>query len=997
MEELIGQSLDRYKVVSLLGEGGMGAVFKAHDVTLQRDVAIKVMHPQFARRTDFQERFLQEARTAARLSHPGIVQVFDFGYRHPHLYIVMEFIPGDNLRGLLQNLKAAEKWVSLPEAVQLLKQVCLTVHYVHQQGVLHRDIKPDNIMLRPEPSEGLPYRPVLTDLGLAKLVAGGLMTREGASMGTPAYMSPEQALGKPTDARSDVYSLGILLYELAVGQLPFPVRTITEAIRCHTTVPPPPPRSVRADVPESLERVILRALQKPSADRHPSAKAMSDALAGALSAVPVTSAPPGASAGAVSLMTQYQQSIESTRDFSILGAFRDIPPDASQDRVLVLNPDGTTRAVPIKGERLTIGRGTDNDLVLNHPKVSRNHAEVAFDGRTYTVTDLGSTNGTYLANVKLLPRVPEIWIADQALRIGDVWLRLQRAAHRPVDTAPPSMLDGDGFFDPGIIHTSAGTGRVGVFMATTKLSVEPGNSVAATLILLNQGTIVDHFRVSVDGMPSHWLPGSLPVVQLLPRAQQEVPLTILPSRTPKSEARIYPLTIRVASEDAPEEFATVAASLEVKPFYQFQLDLRPRKQSGMTEGNFRVEIDNRSNATVTLKLSASDPEEGCRYMFDPPTPAVAAGQGEVVSLTVQPGQALGKATTKSYPFTVTAEPVEAAGLAQQVQGVFEHTQPTFELTLRPQRQRSVADGSFRVIANNQSSTDLTLHLEGTDPEEGCRYIFDPPQVTVASRYQQLVKLRVQPKHPLPAATARSYPFTITARPHGMPGLTRQTEGEFVQIPPDFELTIHPQRQSGAGRGTFRVLVENFSDAELTVVFDAVDPEERGQYTFKPPQIAIPAGQQQTVRLEVQAKEPLAGAEARSYSFTVTGRPLAAPRVARQAQGLWEQIPAPAPAPRPTPPRREATALAKAKPRRTWGCAVFLIGIILTVAAGFLAGKTSYDIIRSVNYDLAEPASIAIAGVVWLYGLVQTIRYARKASKPPATDSRPSTLPEEDGR
>ena len=222
MEKLVGQTLNRYRIISLLGEGGMGAVFKGHDATLQRDVAIKVLHSHFARRPDFQDRFLQEARTAARLDHPNIVQVHDFGQDRTFLYIVMKFIPGDNLEKMLRDMRSQQKWILLSEACELIRQISHALDYAHRQGILHRDIKPGNIMIEPEPSAGLPYRPIVTDLGLAKLAEGGVATQDGTSMGTPAYMSPEQALGQATDARSDVYSLGILFFELVTGQLPIP-------------------------------------------------------------------------------------------------------------------------------------------------------------------------------------------------------------------------------------------------------------------------------------------------------------------------------------------------------------------------------------------------------------------------------------------------------------------------------------------------------------------------------------------------------------------------------------------------------------------------------------------------------------------------------------------------------------------------------------------------------------------------------------------------------
>ena len=156
MDKLIGQTLNRYKLVKLLGEGGMGAVFKGYDVTLQRDVAIKIMHPHFAHQQNFQERFLQEARTAGQIDHVGVVKVYDFGQSQNHLYIVMEFLPGDNLGQMLRTLRKQKRWIVVNESLQIVRLVALALDHAHKRGVLHRDIKPDNVMLKPQPTENLP-------------------------------------------------------------------------------------------------------------------------------------------------------------------------------------------------------------------------------------------------------------------------------------------------------------------------------------------------------------------------------------------------------------------------------------------------------------------------------------------------------------------------------------------------------------------------------------------------------------------------------------------------------------------------------------------------------------------------------------------------------------------------------------------------------------------------------------------------------------------------
>ncbi len=636
-DALVGQSLDRYKITKLLGEGGMGAVYKAFDLTLQREVAIKIMHAQFARQPDFQERFLQEARTEARLDHPGIVKVFDFGQAHEMLYIVMEFIPGDNLRKMLQDLRGARQWIVLPEAVQLVRQVCLALDYVHKQGILHRDIKPDNIMLKGEASDGLPYRPILTDLGLAKLVVGGMMTQDGVSMGTPAYMSPEQAMGDKTDARSDVYSLGILLFELAVGQLPFPAKTLSEAIHYHLQTAPPDPRQMRPDLPEAVSRVILKALEKKADDRYSEASAMARDLAAAFPAVSaaptVLGAPNQATAlvAATSLATQLQQSLAPVRGSSVLKEFPATPASLGQDRLQVMVPGSTTYPVSLKTEPMTIGRDEGNDIVLDMQKVSRKHARIEFNGTEYLITDLNSTNGTFLGNIKLLPGVPETWTPDKPVRIGDIWLKLERAQRGKTSASGDTFAADGTMVDADMVGSSGGSGRVSLFMEKPDIQVAPGNSATSSFVVLNQGSIVDHFGITVSGIPAEWIPSQTPTIQLLPGAQKEVTLTFQPPLSSKSKAGSYPIAIRATSQDAPDQGSEIKANLTVDPYTKFTSSMKPSKLRAGQSG--RIEIDNQGNAPAIFTLSWAD--RGDELAFKPAQANLTVAEGRSAAAEFQ--------------------------------------------------------------------------------------------------------------------------------------------------------------------------------------------------------------------------------------------------------------------------------------------------------------------------------------------------------------------------
>ena len=624
MDDLIGQTLNRYKILDRVGEGGIGAVYRAYDNILQRDVAIKVMRPEYARQANFRERFLEEARAVARLDHPSIVKVHDFGENEDLLYIVMEYIPGNNLREILNNLRSQNQWVVLPEAIQIVQQAAQAVEYSHNQGLLHRDIKPENLMLKQEPSDGLPYRVVLTDLGLAKVLTESGAASEAEVIGTPGYISPEHALGQETDERSDVYSLGVLLYELSIGRSPFPAQTLSEAVRYHTEEPLTRPRSIRPDLPIALERVILRALERDPARRYPSAGEINRALEEIKPVVEQASFTPSTGEDTVSLVTQYEHTQASTLPPEGISASLD---DLRRYHIEILAPDSSITTVQLQPSGMTIGREEDNDIVLDSPKVSRRHARIQHDGLKFWVSDLNSRNGTFLGETRLIPGEPETWTPEKAMKIGDFWIRLRdtqtrRAAPAVTRPAAAQTTQVEAAMAPG-----TGSERIGIFAETVHLSVTPGSSTTATFVVLNKGTALDHYRVSVEGVPNNWLPSPPPIIQVLPGGQQEVRLTIQPPQSPTSRPGRYPVTVRVNSQTSSDRSAEVRLILTVGVYSRFSSDMRPRRVQ--TDENIQVTIQNLGNAQDTFTLEMVD--QSGELIFHPPQSRLNLSEGEVAT------------------------------------------------------------------------------------------------------------------------------------------------------------------------------------------------------------------------------------------------------------------------------------------------------------------------------------------------------------------------------
>ncbi len=250
----------RYRVVQLLGRGGMGAVYRVWDEELNRDVALKLIRPEIAADADVIERFKREIQLSSRVTHKNVLRVYDLGEADGTRFLTMQFVEGRDLSSLIKELGP----LPVPRLISLFRQICQGLQAAHEQGVVHRDLKPQNIMV--EANDNV----LITDFGLAKNLGASAMTELGALMGTPAYMSPEQVRGQAVDKRSDIYSLGVILYEMASGKTPFAGGSVFEVMMRRLSTPPRPLGELNPAIPAYLRKIVERCLAVEASARYQS-------------------------------------------------------------------------------------------------------------------------------------------------------------------------------------------------------------------------------------------------------------------------------------------------------------------------------------------------------------------------------------------------------------------------------------------------------------------------------------------------------------------------------------------------------------------------------------------------------------------------------------------------------------------------------------------------------------------------------------------------------
>jgi eukaryotic-like serine/threonine-protein kinase len=628
------ERIGKFRLDKLLGQGGMGSVYTATDMELDRRVAIKTMHPHLAAQERFQKRFLQEARAIARLKHPNVITIYDAKFEEGRLFLVMELIEGGNLYDQIQL-----GTLPLPEAVGLVRQIADGLHYAHDQGVIHRDIKPHNILLKPasSPAQRPAFQALLVDFGLAKLTEGILDSVTGMTSGTFAYMSPEQCTAQRIDPRSDIYSLGVVLFEVVTGQRPFDPKTLPQAINMHTQQFPPPINTLKPGVPVQLENIIKRCLAKDPNERYQTAYDVYQDLGVFLDS-----------------MAHSPTEMEKTVPEMPEGLMTDpmaqpipmAPPthapmtweQTGQDRLRISREGHPTQVRPLTGGTVRIGRASDNDLVLERGQkvaVSRYHAVLEKRADGYWITDKGSTNGTYLGEQKLEPERSQKWELPAVVRLGDYWLEIEQAAAEPEkspDTIPPMQnFGGVGPAQQAPVHAA-----MDIAMTPEPLSVQPGQLVAAQVTILNrdENHLVAHFDIEIEGLPAEWVRVAPQRVQLMPSHRGNATITIQPPHAMQSRAGQHPFRVKVTSSNNPNEPAYFDAVLMIGAFYNFEVFHQPEHMIG--RGTVNVNITNEGNAAEVYELQVRDLDDALKMSSPTAKVTVQPGQTETVVFPLAP-------------------------------------------------------------------------------------------------------------------------------------------------------------------------------------------------------------------------------------------------------------------------------------------------------------------------------------------------------------------------
>ena len=624
MSDPIGETFGSYTIEVSIGSDATGHVYRGRDPHLGRSVALKVLERGAAAAPGFPDRFQDAMRRAAALHHPNIVEIYDFGVQDGDAYLARELTDAGTLSTLIQRYAGSHMPFPIALAVDLAGQAAEGLAYAHAQGDIHGAISPETLLLLLQGNPSTDRRSLrlkIADFGMAQLLPA-------ARALPPAYLSPEQCQGRDLDGRSDIYSLGIVLYELVAGAPPFAAATFEEAAPEHLHMLPPPPRQHRPDLPATLDAIIVRCLAKPPEQRFGTAGELATALRQAQRSSPP--APTPAAAGAASAPAPQPATF-------VAGAALSQDTPAPSPQVQVRDEQGRVlQTVNLTKAGLTVGRAPENDVCLDDAAIARNHLLIAWRDPQVLVTDLGSSTATFLGSQRLTRFVQQPWDGRAVLNVGPFRLKLLQAA----PDEPTLQGQHDTAWIIGAATSPVGVGRFGVRLDPEQLTITPGESAVVRATIFNHGSTMDRLSVVVTGIPSVWVNGAEQAVQLSPGAEATIPLTIEVPREPASLPKDYQLSARARSEMNRDESDSAVAHLTVLPYSACDLRVTPNKVSDRTVAEYQVTVRNEGNTPAHYLLFAADDDQLLKYTFAQNQILLKPGELVTVPLTVRAPQHL---------------------------------------------------------------------------------------------------------------------------------------------------------------------------------------------------------------------------------------------------------------------------------------------------------------------------------------------------------------------
>lgn len=658
-----------YHLVKVMARGDLGQVFCVRDPIHGHYLAIKVFHADLSSNTGFLTQFHQQQAALPPLQHANMTKVIDIGIQHGRCYLSMEWCAEGSLRVWL-NQRSRQPNPERPLALylDLVRQAADALAVAHTRGMRHRNLKPGNLLLTHAdnpPDPAFAYTVKISDIGLRQSFADMHDQPGGISLETLAYAPPEWFTGDSLNAQSDIYALGVILYEIVAGHRPFTADDSNTAYAQHLFEAPPPLREYVPDLPAALEQVIIRCLEKTPAARFENAAELATALEEIVCQLPP---PPAPVRAPVTHAT---------------------PTTALLPRLIVLNeetPAVEPQRLLITGQGLKAGRDPSNEIHLPIAELAEQQLEIFWDGKRVRILNLEDNNLIRLGSKPLGLNVEEFWVWNTTLEIGCFRLRVQPPT--PADTgtqilpgtpADPGqtalVLNGDTTRSLAPVRTSTIEDTVGLRCLDPDVELTPGQDALLKLTIFYMGSRTAHFETRVEGVPPTWIRTVTPKeAQINPPGEKDVILTIQAPRVPESKAGNYLVTIVVTSRDNPEVQCKKEALWHVLPFNDDQMDLHMRRHQLRGRG-FRWKsgtliVRNQGNEPVRAALKFVDPEEQLRYRFIPEGQdhLLQPGQEVPVKLQMRPRGTLWGRGTKFYPATVRSSFTSTANMSVRREG-----------------------------------------------------------------------------------------------------------------------------------------------------------------------------------------------------------------------------------------------------------------------------------------------------------------------------------------